>query len=34
MTDDDLVRLAMRYFTSLDKRYSDTLADTLADPVF
>ena len=32
MTDDDLVRLATRYFTALDTRDSDTLVDTLADP--
>ena len=31
MTDDDLVRLATRYFTALDTRDSDALADTLAD---
>ena len=31
MTDDDLVRLATRYFTALDRRDSDSLADTLAD---
>lgn len=31
MTDDDLVRLATRYFTALDSRDSDALADTLAD---
>ena len=30
MTDDDLVRLATRYFTALDTRDSDALADTLA----
>ena len=32
MTDDDLVRLATRYFTALDTRDSDALADTIADP--
>ena len=31
MTDDDLVRIATRYFTALDKRDSNALADTLAD---
>ena len=31
MTDDDLIALAMRYFTALDARDSDALADTLAD---
>ena len=31
MTDDDLVRLATRYFTALDTRDSDALADPLAD---
>ena len=31
MTDDDLVRLATRYFTALDRRDSDAIADTLAD---
>jgi len=31
MTDDDLIQLAMRYFTALDARDSDALADTLAD---
>ena len=31
MTDDDLIQLAMRYFTALDSRDADALADTLAD---
>ena len=31
MTDDDLVSLATRYFTALDRRDCDALADTLAD---
>ena len=31
MTDDDLIQLAMRYFTALDARDSDALADASAD---
>lgn len=31
MRDEDLIKLAMRYFTALDARDSDALADTLAE---